>query len=453
MTARLIASNERRAVLGLGITGCSVARWWRRQGHPFIALDTRPEMADSLLARQAAGPETPVYVGDIDFDLLDGLTELVVSPGISLEHPLVRHAIDKGVRILGDIDLFMASATAPVIGITGSNGKSTVTALLAKMIQGCGLSASMGGNFGTPALDLLMEPADFFVLELSSFQLERAGSLNLTAAIVLNVSPDHLDRHGSLPHYHQAKHRIFRGAQNIVANRSDPLTIPVANTESRQFFWVTSDPDLTELGIRSVDGAPWICRGFDPLLKLSELKLKGRHNQHNALAALALGMALDLPTAGLLSGLTSFAGLPHRCELVLEQDSVTWINDSKGTNVAAARAALTGLGGQQNVVLIVGGVGKEQNFETLRPEVKQHCRRVFTLGEAARDIELALGAHAPVQRVTSLEEAVAAAATVVQPGDVVLLSPACASFDMYPGFEARGEAYREAVLACGEGEA
>ncbi len=450
MTAHLIASNERRGVLGLGVTGCSVARWWRSQGCPFIALDTRPEMADSLTARQAAGPDTPLYFGDLDPALVEGLTELVVSPGIALDHPLVAHAAANGVRILGDIDLFVASATAPVVGITGSNGKSTVTALLAAMIEGCGKRVAAGGNLGTPALDLLETDPDFFVLELSSFQLERSEPLNLAAATVLNISADHLDRHGSLPQYHQAKHRIFRGASAVVANRSDPLTLPMVTDGSRQYLWVPSEPDLGELGIRSVAGEAWICSGLEPLLALDRIALKGRHNHSNALAALALGMAVGLPVQDLLLGLEAFGGLPHRCELVLERDGVSWINDSKATNVASVRSALAGLGGQQNVVLIAGGVGKEQEFDALQPEVEQHCRRVLTLGEAARDIELALAARTPVQRVGSLQEAVLRAREVVLPGDVVLLSPACASFDMFDSFEARGELFREAVMTTQE---
>lgn len=450
MTAHLIASNERRAVLGLGITGCSVARWWRRQGYPFIALDTRPEMADSLIARQAAGPDTPLYFGDIDLTVVEGLTELVVSPGIALDHPLVAHAVAHGVRVLGDIDLFVASASAPVVGITGSNGKSTVTAMLAAMIESCGKRVAAGGNLGTPALDLLASDAEFFVLELSSFQLERSEQLNLAAATVLNISPDHLDRHGSLPQYHQAKHRIFRGARAIVANRSDALTLPMVTDDSRRYLWVPSEPDLGELGIRVVDGSPSIVRGLEPLLALDRIALRGRHNYNNALAALALGIALDLPVPDLLSGLMTFPGLPHRCELVLEQGGVSWINDSKATNVASVRSALAGLGGQQNVVLIAGGVGKEQEFDALQPEVEQHCRRVLTLGEAARDIELALAARTPVQRVSSLEEAVLRAQALAQPGDVVLLSPACASFDMFDSFEARGDRFRDAVVKAGE---
>jgi UDP-N-acetylmuramoylalanine--D-glutamate ligase len=411
-----------------------------------MALDTRPEMSDSLLARQAVGAETQLHFGDIDRSVLDGITELVVSPGVALEHPLVQYAIDNDVRVIGDIDLFVAASSAPVIGITGSNGKSTVTALLASMISACGRHVAVGGNFGTPALDLLEQAADFYVLELSSFQLERAKSLNLAVATVLNLSADHLDRHGSLPRYHNAKHKIFQGASAVVANRADSFTLPLLEGGTQQVLWRPAEPDLQEFGVRDFDGTPHICRGFTPLLPISELKLKGGHNLNNVLAALALGTAVDLPMEGLVEGLKQFSGLPHRCELVLDNAGVTWINDSKGTNVGATRAALAGLGGQQNVVLIAGGVGKGQDFTALLPEVRENCRRVLTLGESAREIELALGAHTPVQRVESIEDAVAKAALLAQPGDVVLLSPACASFDLYSGFEARGEAFREAVL-------
>jgi len=286
MTARLIASEERRAVMGLGATGQSVARWWRRQGCPFMALDTRPEMSDSLLARQAVGAETQLHFGDIDRSVLDGITELVVSPGVALEHPLVQYAIDNDVRVIGDIDLFVAATSAPVIGITGSNGKSTVTALLASMISACGRHVAVGGNFGTPALDLLEQAADFYVLELSSFQLERAKSLNLAVATVLNLSADHLDRHGSLPRYHNAKHKIFQGASAVVANRADSLTLPLLEGGTQQVLWRPAEPDLQEFGVRDFDGTPHICRGFTPLLPISELKLKGGHNLNNVLAAL-----------------------------------------------------------------------------------------------------------------------------------------------------------------------
>ena len=445
MPVHVIASNEQRALLGLGATGCSVARWWRDQGVPFIALDTRAEIAQSATVKEAIGADTPMHAGDIDPGLLSGITELVVSPGIELEHPLVQLAREAGARVTGDIDLFVRQAQAPVIGITGSNGKSTVTAWLASLLNSCGVRASAGGNLGPPALDLLRDPADCYVLELSSFQLERSDALNLAIATVLNVSPDHLDRHGTLPKYHQAKHRIFRGAGKIVANRGDPLTVPLADASVERVLWRLGEPDLNEFGVRAIDGQPTVCRGHEALLPVSSLPLPGTHNLGNALTVLALGSALGVPLQQLVSGLGNFRGLAHRCEWVAERDGVTWINDSKATNVDATRAALSGLGESNNIVLIAGGVGKAQDFTPLAPEASTRCRRVLTMGEDARAIELALGAHVPVQRVEDLAHAVATASQCAQAGDIVLLSPACASFDMYADFAARGDAFRDLV--------
>jgi len=445
MSAGLIASTERRMVLGLGATGCSVARWWRRQGIPFIAVDTRAELSQSVAVREAIGSDTELFAGDIDSSLLSSVSELVVSPGIAMDHPWVVQALESGARVIGDIDLFVAAARAPVLGITGSNGKSTVTGMLGAMIAGCGKRVAVGGNFGTPALDLLDDDVEFYVLELSSFQLERAEPLSLAVATVLNVSPDHLDRHGSLQRYHFAKHRIFRGAKAVVANRADPLTIPLLEEAADVVLWRPTDPDLKEFGVRVVNGESVICRGFEPLIPVAELPLPGHHNVANTLAAMAMGTAAGLPIDGLLDGLRQFRGLPHRCELVADCDGVRWINDSKATNIGAATAALRGLGVGQNILLIAGGVGKGQDFSSFAAPVREHCKRVLTLGEAARDIEHALGGTTPVQRVATLEAALQRAQQLAVPGDIVLLSPACASFDMFTSYEARGAAFRAGV--------
>ena len=448
MPVQVIASNEQRAVLGLGVTGCSVARWWRAQGVPFTALDTRPEMAASATVQEAVGGETPAYFGDIDPTLMAGISELVVSPGIPLHDPLVEAAKAAGARIMGDVDLFVRAAEAPVVAITGSNGKSTVTAWLAYLLNHCGVNALAGGNLGPPALELLEKPADCYVLELSSFQLERSDVLNLGVATVLNVSPDHLDRHGTLQQYHQAKHRIFRGAKKIVANRSDPLTIPLTSAVIERVMYRVGEPDLNEFGLRTDKGERHLCFGTQPLLPVSALPLLGEHNVANALAVMAMGHAMGLPMERMAKGLIGFGGLPHRCERLAEHNGVLWINDSKATNVDATRAALAGLGGVNNVILIAGGVGKGQDFTSLTPEASAHCRRVLTLGEDARQIELALGAHVPVQRVQGYEEAVAAALQCAQEGDLVLLSPACASFDMFSDFAARGDAFAALLRDC-----
>ncbi len=446
MSAGLIATTERRMVLGMGATGCSVARWWQARGVPFIAADTRAQLASSFELRRDLGPEAEVYFGDIDTAVLDGVSELVVSPGIAIDHPLVEYARAAGTRVIGDIDLFVEAANAPVIGITGSNGKSTVTAMLGSMIAACGKRVAVGGNFGTPALDLLDADVDCYVLELSSFQLERAEPLDLAVATVLNVSPDHLDRHGSLPVYHQAKHRVYRGAKAVVANRADPLTIPLLEQAVKVVLWRPDEPDLKEFGVREINGVAHICRGFEPLIPVASLPLPGTHNVANALAAIAIGVAGGFPLDGLVDGLRHFRGLPHRCELIAEDGDVRWINDSKGTNVGATVAALEGLGGDQNVILIAGGVGKGQDFSQLRVPAMQSCRRVLILGESAREIELALGGQVPVQRVADIGAAVMRAKALARPGDVVLLSPACASFDMFNSYQARGDAFREAVI-------
>jgi len=445
VTAGMIATTEQRMVLGLGASGRSVARWWRAQNLPFVAADTRVELSDSGDIRVDLGPDTPALFGDIDPAQMDRVSLLVVSPGIALDHPLVDRARAAGARILGDIDLFCEAVQAPVIGITGSNGKSTVTAMLGVMIEACNRRVAVGGNLGTPALDLLDENVEYYVLELSSFQLERAGTLGLDVATVLNVSPDHLDRHGTLPLYHQAKHRIFGGVKAVVANRTDPLTIPLLEQAADLVFWRLGEPDLDEFGVRTVDGQRVLCHGFDPLLPVDELRVVGEHNVANALAALALGFAAGLPAEGLVEGLRAFSGLPHRCETVMEQAGIPWINDSKATNIGATVAALRGLGGARNVVLIAGGQGKGQDFSELRAAAGEFCSRVVTLGEAARSIEVALGATVPCLRVPDLDAAVERAASLVEPGGIVLLSPACASFDMFDGFEARGDAFRHAV--------
>ncbi len=445
----LIASSEQRVVFGLGVTGLSCARHLYGLGLPFSVVDTRsapPELA--VLRREM--PEVPVYTGEWPEELLTGASALIVSPGVALEHPALAAARAAGVEVLGDIDLFVREASAPVIGITGSNAKSTVTELVGRMAARAGLDAGVGGNLGTPALDLLDAGRELYVLELSSFQLERAGTLNLSVATVLNVSADHLDRHGNMPRYHQAKHRIFHGCETAVVHRDDPLTIPPLAEGMRVIGWRLGAPDLRDFGLREVDGEEWICHGFEPLLPVAEVGITGRHNLANALAALALGYAAELDMQPMLSALRDFGGLPHRCQQVAEIAGVRYVNDSKGTNIGATRAALAGVGGERDVVLIAGGQGKGADFGELREAVSRHCRQVLLLGEDAALIESALAGCAASQRVANMDEAVSAAAQIAQPGDTVLLSPACASLDMFTGYAARGAAFAAAVRALGE---
>jgi UDP-N-acetylmuramoylalanine--D-glutamate ligase len=435
-------------VVGLGLTGLSCARHLHRLGLPFSIVDTR-EQPPELETLRREMPEVAVYTGEIPGELLTGASELVVSPGIAPDDPLLSEAVDAGATIVGDIDLFMRQAAAPVIGITGSNAKSTVTALVGEMARRAGLAVGVGGNLGPPALDLLDEASELYVLELSSFQLERSHKLGLEVAAVLNISADHLDRHGSMPRYHQAKHRIFRGCRKAVVNPDDVLTMPLVGPEVEIFSWRAGEPELNGFGLREIDGEACLCRGFDALLPCSELGIVGRHNVANALAALAIGAAAGLPEVAMVDALRRFRGLPHRCEQVAQVNGVTWVNDSKGTNIGATEAALNGLGGDRNIVLIAGGQGKGADFAALRPAVGRHCRALVLIGEDAPEMRAALGDSADTFLCDSLDAAVQRAASLAQPGDTVLLSPACASFDMFSGFVARGEAFVAAVQALG----
>lgn len=447
----LIASSVNRVVVGLGATGLSCARYFLRRGLPFSVVDTRAD-APGFEAFKLEMPDVPVYAGVYPVELVTQASELVVSPGVAMNAPVVEQARAAGVSIIGDIDLFMREARAPVIGITGSNAKSTVTELLGLMARDAGLDVGVGGNLGTPALDLLDPGHELYVLELSSFQLERAGELKLAVATVLNVSPDHLDRHGSMPRYHQAKHRIFRGCQKVVVNRADPLTIPLLGSEVEVVSWRPGKPELDGFGLTDVDGVEYLCHGFEPLLPSNELALVGRHNVANALAALALGYAAGLSLTSMVASLREFRGLPHRCQTVAKIAGVDYVNDSKGTNIGATIAALQGMGQGRNILLIAGGQGKGADFTELRSAVADHCKHAMLFGEDAALLESALHSVVPVTSSDSIEDAVTAAAALAEPGDVVLLSPACASFDMFSGYVERGEVFCRAVEQLAGGQ-
>ena len=444
----LIASSEHRVVVGLGVTGLSCARHLYRQGASFSVVDTR-EHPPGLEQLQLEMPEVPVYAGSCPEDLLASASELVVSPGIALDEPLIAGAIGAGAKVVGDIDLFVREAKAPVIGITGSNAKSTVTELVGAMAKQAALNVGVGGNLGIPALDLLADDRELYVLELSSFQLERAGKLELAVATVLNLSADHLDRHGSMPRYHQAKHRIFFGCAKAVCNSDDPLTIPLLEDSVPVIRWRLGEPDLNGFGLREEGGELFLSHGFDCLLAVKDLPIAGRHNQANALAALALGYAAGLPMGAMVKALLDFRGLPHRCERVMESAGVCFVNDSKGTNIGATEAALVGLGGQRDIVLIAGGQGKGADFRQLRKSVEQHCRHLVLIGEDAPALEAALADVVTIGHAANMTEAVSAAIAVAHQGDTVLLSPACASFDMFSGYAARGDAFKAAVRELG----
>lgn len=438
--------QHRTVIAGLGATGLSVARWLAARGEICAVVDTRAE-PPGLAALRAEHPEVPVFLGALDAALLARATRVIASPGLALAEPALAAAAAAGVEIIGDIELFARAARAPVMAITGSNGKSTVTEWVGAMAAAAGRRAAVGGNLGTPALELLAPEVELYVLELSSFQLETTLALNAEVATILNLSPDHLDRYPDPAAYRRAKQRIFHGAHQVVVNRDDPGTLPPPGSAARCWSFGLSAPAAEhEFGVLARAGGDWLARGDRALLPAAELGIPGRHNLANALAALALGQAVGLPEAAMLRALRDFRGLPHRCRPVLARDGITWIDDSKATNVGAALAALTGLAGDAaDLVLIAGGQGKGQDFSEFAKALAGRVRLVILIGEDAPVIERAIAGRVPVQRADSMAAAVAQARAAARAGDRVLLSPACASFDMFANYADRGEAFARAA--------
>lgn len=442
----LITTDKQRIIVGLGKTGLSVARFLAGRGLSFAVADTR-ENPPGLDQLKRFAPMADLYLGELDAGILGGASELIVSPGIALAEPALQAARAAGASLIGDIELFAREARAPIIAITGSNAKSTVTTLVGEMATRAGVKLAVGGNIGTPALDLLEQNAELYVLELSSFQLETTDMLNAEVATVLNMSADHMDRYPGMVAYHQAKHRIFRGARQIVVNRDDSLSRPLLNEQLPCWTFGLSRPDFKGFGLIKEDGEQHLAFEFKPLMPVSALKMRGAHNHSNALAALALGHAVGLPMAAMLETLREFAGLPHRCQWVANLAEVGYYDDSKATNVGAALAAIEGFAADctGKIVLIAGGDGKGAEFAPLRKAIARHCRAVVLLGRDAPLLAETLDGCTQLVRVSTLEEAVASAAAEAQAGDIVLLSPACASLDMFRNFEERGRLFAEAV--------
>ena len=384
-----------------------------------------------------------IRLGGFDLSLLDAASQLVISPGVSLEEPIAQAARARGIEVLGDVELFARAVRAPVIGITGTNGKSTVTSLVARMAASAGRRVLAGGNLGVPALDLLDQPLpDIYVLELSSFQLETTSSLDLMAAVVLNVTADHMDRYASVAAYAAAKARIFMHAATVVLNADDPLVaaMQTGRHATRTFSTQRDDADYSLL---RRDGRVHLARQGEALLDTARLKIRGLHNAANALAALALGDAAGLPLAAMLDALEAFPGLPHRSAWVADIAGVRYLDDSKGTNVGATLAAVAGLDGP--LVMIAGGDGKGQDFTPLAAAFAHKVRHVVLIGRDAPALERTLEGVCATERAADMAQAVAAAARAAQPGDTVLLSPACASLDMFRDYGHRGDEFAAAV--------
>ncbi len=443
----LIASDHFRIVVGLGKSGMSLVRFLARQGLPFAVADSRANPPE-LATLRAEFPQVEVRCGELDVEFLCRANELLVSPGLALATPALQQAAARGVKMSGDIELFARHAKAPIVAITGSNAKSTVTTLVGEMAVAAGKRVAVGGNLGTPALDLLSDDVELYVLELSSFQLECTEQLNADVATCLNVSEDHMDRYSGMPAYHLAKHRIFRGARQVVINRQDALSRPLLGEGQLCWSFGLNKADFKAFGLIEEGGEKYLAFQFDKLLNVRELKVRGAHNQANALAALALGHAAGLPMAPMLAALREFTGLAHRCQWLRQLRDVTYYDDSKATNVGAALAAIEGLGADIDgkLLLIAGGDGKGADFSALRGPVAAHCRAVLLLGRDAQLLATTLAdSGVPLIHVATLDEAVQRAAELAQAGDAVLLSPACASLDMFKNFEQRGQLFAAAV--------
>ncbi|WP_313697541.1 UDP-N-acetylmuramoyl-L-alanine--D-glutamate ligase [Pantoea sp.] len=422
-------------IIGLGLTGLSCVDFFLAQGVTPRVMDTRvsPPGLDKLPG------QVERHLGGINGDWLLAADLIVASPGVALAHPILSEAVEAGIEIVGDIELFCREAQAPIVAITGSNGKSTVTTLVGEMAKAAGWQVGVGGNIGLPALSLLQSPAQLNVLELSSFQLETTHSLKAAAATVLNVSEDHMDRYPlGMQQYRAAKLRVYENAQICIVNADDALTMPVRGADTR---CVSFGVDFGDYHLNKQQGSIWLRVKGEKVLNTAEMKMVGQHNYTNALAALALADAVGLPRASSLAALTHFNGLAHRFQLVHEHQGVRWINDSKATNVGSTEAALNGLQVQGTLWLLMGGDGKSADFTPLIPWLQGDNVRLYCFGRDGDELA-ALRPDIAV-RTETMRQAMEQIAPQVKAGDMVLLSPACASLDQFRNFEQRGEQFAQ----------
>ncbi|WP_298142239.1 UDP-N-acetylmuramoyl-L-alanine--D-glutamate ligase [uncultured Acinetobacter sp.] len=442
----LIQRGGLKVVAGLGISGVAAVNFLHEQGYRVAVTDSRanPPGHDQI------STEVQSSFGALDQDLLLAAEEIIISPGLDPKLPEIQAAIAKGIPVVSEIQILRRATDKPIVAITGSNAKSTVTTLFGLMVADAGKKVAVGGNLGRPALDLIKDDPELYVLELSSFQLETTSNLNAEVAVVLNMSEDHLDRHGDMMGYHTAKHRVFQGVKKVVHNRDDSLTRPLVPDSTPMQSFGLNAPDLNQYGVlREDDGTMWLARGRERLIQSSELYIQGMHNIANALACLALGEAIGLALESMLKTLKTFKGLEHRCEFVKELHAVRYYNDSKGTNIGATLAALDGLGAAiqakgGKVAIILGGQGKGQDFTALREALTQYAKVAVLIGEDQTMIENAIQGTTTLLHAQTLEQAVQLCQQHTQANDVVLLSPACASFDMFKGYSQRGQQF----VAC-----
>lgn len=444
--------NPASVIVGLGDTGFSCARYFLRRGREFKVVDTRPR-PPRLADLTALKPDIEVELGEFRAEPLLGARELVVSPGVDLRAPALAAAARAGVPITGDIDIFSREARSPIVAVTGSNGKSTVVAMLAGILDAAKVNYGLGGNLDgrlfRPALDLLEEEKDWYLLEISSFQLETTQRLNADVALILNLSADHLDRYDSLDDYARAKRRIFRGCRRIVVNRDEAGSRAPDCAAAPAISYGLDAPGPGQAGLLPHGGERWLAKGGERYLPVNILKMPGDHNVSNALAAMALALAMGVEKQHIVAGLAAFGGLPHRCQWVARIAGVDYYNDSKATNVGAAAAAVRNLAATRSgrVLLIAGGVGKDADFAPLAPAMRESARAAVLIGRDADQIAAVLKPEIPTAFADTLDEAVDLARARALPGDAVLLSPACASFDMFDNFQRRGESFMRRVEA------
>lgn len=437
-----------KTVIGLGLTGLACVRYLTRCGIAVAVTDSRDD-PPGLAILQQEFPDIPVAVGEFSTAFLENADELIVSPGVSIKHPLITRQIERGVKVSGDIELFAREVKKPVIAITGSNGKTTITTLVGLMIEAAGYNATLCGNIGNPVLDLLTEQSpDFYVMELSSFQLETTHSLFSTVAVITNMTPDHMDRYHNYDDYIAAKQRIYQHCQHAIVNADQPEIWQALPNLTPTFSFTLHPPAHDhQFGIIREQGHYYLAQGTKRLLKAEKMKLKGWHHLQNALIALAIGQTIGLPMPQMLATLTQFAGIAHRCQWVATKQGVSWYNDSKATNIGATIAAIKSLNmsHQGKIILIAGGDAKGADLSSLQQPVAEGIAHVMLFGQDASQIEKVLTGWVPITRVEDLSAAVAQAAKVAQSGDMVLLSPACASYDMFQNFEHRGNVFMQLV--------
>jgi len=450
--------NNHHLVIGLGPTGLSCVRYLISKNIPVSVTDTRekpPKLADC----QKEFPNVKIHLGKFQESVFSQASVLVVSPGMSLEEPCIAQCIKNNIPVIGDVELFVRDAKAPIVAITGSNGKSTLTTLMGDIINNAGKKAIICGNIGLPVLDAILQPTpDYYVVELSSFQLDTTYSLRAKVAVVINVSPDHMDRYATFNDYLASKQRVYMNCDNAVVNFDEKniwedlqfKKLPVEFTLKKPI----SEPRALASGkVCEATTAQfglyqnYLCHGDEKCIAVSDLILQERHNNQNYLAALAMCFILQLPMESVLNTLKQFSGLAHRCQLVKSENNIAWYNDSKATNVGASIAAIESIAQRAigRLILIAGGDSKGVDLDPLKLPVKQHVSHVILLGRDAPLLAATLLGCAEIIRVKSMNEAVSAAKKMVQPGDIVLLAPACSSLDQYENYMARGDDFTKAV--------